>query len=250
MPRPSLDFGVQSWCFRHFKDNATVAEKAKAIGVDAVELCGVHADFEDPQAFKEVTKTYRDAGVRIVSIGVQTFNGTDAEKKWFECASLAGAKHISAHFKVDTFHTAVPKTAALAQEHGLRIGIHCHGGYQFGGSTDTLDHLIKLGDGQIGVCIDTAWCMQIGPGRGNPVEWVKHFGDKVFGVHYKDFTFEPNAQWNDVVVGTGNLDLPAFVHALDEAGFQGMAVLEYEADVENPVPALTQCVEKMRALTT
>ena len=27
-----------------------------------------------------------------------------------------------------------------------------------------------------------------------------------------------------------------------------MAVIEYEADVENPVPALTKCVETMRAL--
>ena len=27
-----------------------------------------------------------------------------------------------------------------------------------------------------------------------------------------------------------------------------MAVIEYEADIENPVPALTRCVETMRAL--
>jgi hypothetical protein len=27
-----------------------------------------------------------------------------------------------------------------------------------------------------------------------------------------------------------------------------MAVIEYEADVENPVPALTKCVEVMRGL--
>ena len=248
MTSPALDFGVQSYCFRHYKDNQTVAEKVKAIGVDKVELCEVHADFSDPAAFKKVVKIYRDAGVKICSIGVQTFNGLDSEKSWFECASLAGARHISAHFKVDTFHTAVPKTAALAQEHGLRVGIHCHGGYMFGGSRDILDHLIKLGDGKIGVCIDTAWCMQTGPRQGNPVQWVEHFGKQIFGVHYKDFTFEPNARWNDVIVGTGTLDLPAFVAALKAAGFDGMAVLEYEADVENPVPALKKCVEQMRAL--
>ena len=28
-----------------------------------------------------------------------------------------------------------------------------------------------------------------------------------------------------------------------------MAVIEYEADVQNPVPALTKCVASMRALT-
>jgi len=42
--------------------------------------------------------------------------------------------------------------------------------------------------------------------------------------------------------------LPAFVAALEETGFDGMAVIEYEADPENPVPALTDCVNQMRAL--
>jgi sugar phosphate isomerase/epimerase len=248
MTRPALDFGVQSWCFRHYQNNATVAEKAKAIGVDAVELCNFHASFDDPEAFKDVVKTYRDAGVEILSLGVQTFDGADTEKNWFECAARAGASHLSAHFNIDSFHTAVPKTAALAKEHGIRVGIHCHGGYRFNGSKDEIDHLIKLGDGHIGLCLDTAWCMQTGPKQGDPVEWVKHYGDKVFGVHYKDFVFDPNGQWHDVVVGTGTLDLPALVAALDEVNFKGMAVIEYEADVENPVPALTQCVEKMRSL--
>ncbi|MEM6855298.1 MAG: sugar phosphate isomerase/epimerase [Planctomycetota bacterium] len=249
MPSPALDFGVQSWCFRHYKDNATVAEKAKAIGVDAIELCAFHASFDDVEAFKDVVKVYRDADVAIHSMGVQTFEGKDGERNWFECAAAAGAKHITAHFKIDSFHTAVPKTAKLADEFGINVGIHCHGGYMFGGSKDVIDHLLKLGDGKIGVCIDTAWCMQTGPKQGDPVEWAKHYAGSIFGVHYKDFVFDPNGQWNDVVVGTGTLDLPAFVKALDDGGFDGTAVIEYEADVENPVPALTKCVEEMRKLT-
>lgn len=250
MNRPALNFGVQSWCFRHYKDNPTVADKVKEIGVSSIELCGVHADFADPSGFSDVVKTYKDKGVDIVSIGVQTFTGKDVEKKWFECAAMAGATHISAHFNVDTFATAVPQTAAMAKDFGIRVGIHCHGGYQFGGSPDILDHLTSLGSGQIGLCIDTAWCMQIGPHRGDPVAWVERYGDLVFGVHYKDFTFGADAAWRDVVVGTGTLDLPAFVAALEAANFNGMAVLEYEGDVKNPVPALTQCVSEMRALTT
>ncbi|MEM1108729.1 MAG: sugar phosphate isomerase/epimerase [Planctomycetota bacterium] len=250
MPSPALDFGVQSYCFRHFKDNADVAEKVKAIGVNSIEVCGIHADFEKPDEFKEVVKTYRDADVAINSIGVQTFVGGDNERNWFECAAAAGADLITAHFQVDSFHTAVPKTAKLAADYGIRVGIHCHGGYMFGGSRDIIDHLIKLGDGHVGVCIDTAWCMQTGPYAGQPVEWAKHYADAVFGVHYKDFVFDRDARWHDVVVGTGTLDLPAFVKALDDNGFNGTAVLEYEADVENPVPALTKCVEEMRKLTS
>ncbi len=245
----AMDFGVQSYCFRHFKDNADVAEKVKAIGVDKIELCEVHADFSDPAGFNNVVKTYRDAGVSICSLGVQTFTGdTDTERKWFECAAAAGAREITAHFKVDSFTTAVPAAAKLCDEFDINIGIHRHGGYVFGGSPDVLEHLMDLGGPRIGLCIDTAWCMQIGPHLGQPVEWAKRFAGRIHGVHYKDFVFEKNAQWQDVVVGSGTLDLPAFVIALDEGGFDGAAVIEYEADVENPVPALTRCVESMRGV--
>jgi sugar phosphate isomerase/epimerase len=247
MSKP-LDFGVQSFCFRNFKDNKDVARMVREIGVDKIEVCGIHADFNQPEAWKEVVGVYGDAGVSVVSIGVQTFNGAPEERNWFECAAAAGAKHISAHFKVDTFMTAVPRTAKLCKEFGIKIGIHTHGGYMFGGSPDVIQYLLDLGGEMIGVNLDTAWCMQIGPNRGNPVQWVEQFGPRIHGVHYKDFVFEKNGAWKDVVVGTGSLDLPAFVQALDAAGFDGMAVIEYEADVDNPVPALTKCVAKMREL--
>jgi len=244
----AMNFGVQSFCFRHFKDNAEVAEKVKAIGVSSIEVCGVHADFNDPDSWKQHVKTYQDAGVEIVSIGVQTFTGDAKERQWFECAKAAGAKHISAHFRIDSFQDAVPATARLAEEYDIRIGLHCHGGYMFGGSPDEIEHILELGGQRIGLCIDTAWCMQIGPNQGKPVEWARKFAGRVYGVHYKDFVFERNGQWQDVIVGSGNLDLPAFVAALEDNGFDGMAVIEYEADVENPVPALTKCVESMRSI--
>ncbi|MEI8310830.1 MAG: sugar phosphate isomerase/epimerase [Verrucomicrobiota bacterium] len=242
------NLGVQSYCFRHFKDNSTVAKKVRGIGLEKIELCGVHADFNEPGKFGDVVSIYADAGVRIVSIGVQTFQGCESEKAWFECAAAAGAKHISAHFGVSTYLNAIPKVRAWCREFGIRVGIHCHGGYMFGGSLDVLDHLIGLGGPEIGVCIDTAWAMQTGPHAGNPVAWATNFGKGVTGVHFKDFVFEPNGQWKDVVVGTGTLDLPAFSKALLKDGFDGMAVIEYEADVENPDAALKACVDSMRAV--
>ena len=244
-----LDFGVQSFCFRHFKDNAEVAKKVRQIGVDSIEVCGVHADFSDPSAFAKEMGKYSDAGVSVTSIGVQTFKGDDSERAWFECVKAVGANHMSCHFTVDTFMTAIPKVRAWCREYGVRAAIHCHGGYNFNGNPGTLGYLMGLGAPEIGLCIDTAWALQIGPRAGNPVHWVKDlFPGKTFMVHYKDFTFASNGQWTDVVVGEGTLNLPAFVQALRNDDFDGVAVIEYEADVENPVPALTRCVESMRAV--
>ena len=244
----ALDYGVQSFCFRHFKDNADVAQKVRDIGLDKIEVCQVHANFKDPVAWREIVKTYADAGVSIISIGVQTFTGDPGEKTFFECAALAGAKHISCHFQLESYLKAIPQVRGWSREYGIRVGIHCHGGYHFGGQPGVLKHLIGLGTPEIGLCIDTAWAMQIGPRQGNPVKWTADFAGQIYGVHYKDFIFNPNGQWHDTVVGAGILDLPAFVAGLEKTGFDGMAVIEYEADVKNPVPALTRCVETMREL--
>src|SRR4028119_1401595 len=91
------DFGVQSYCFRNFKDNAVLAQKVKEIGVDKLELCNIHADFNKPETLPGIVKIHHSAGVEIVSLGVQTFVGnTDVERNWFECAQIPGAKSTSA----------------------------------------------------------------------------------------------------------------------------------------------------------
>jgi len=243
------DFGVQSFCFRHFKDNTRVAKMVREIGLDKIEVCGVHADLNDPEAFKEVNKIYQNEGVSIISIGVQTFQGNASEEKWFETAAVAGAKTITCHLKVDSYTRAIPAMRAWSRQYGIQLALHTHGGYMFGGSPDVCQHLIALGGPELGLCIDTAWVMQIGPRRGQPIQWAKDFAGKIYAVHYKDFLFDKSGMWEDVVVGEGNLPLADFVKELENGGFDGMAVIEYEADVENPVPALKRCVERMRELT-
>ena len=49
-----------------------------------------------------------------------------------------------------------------------------------------------------------------------------------------------------VVVGTGNLKLKEFLAIVNKNGFKGSCVLEYEGDVDNPVPALVKCVEAVK----
>ena len=246
----ALEYGVQSFCFRNFKDNADVAQKVLNIGVNSIEVCAVHADFNKPEDWKETVKIYQDTGVKIVSIGVQTFTGIESDRDFFECAAIAGAKHISCHFQLESYASAITQVRSWSREFGIQVGIHSHGGYHFGGQPSVLKHLVGLGGPEIGLCIDTAWAMQIGPQQGNPVKWVNDFSGQIYGVHYKDFVFDRAGMWEDVVVGEGNLDLKSFVSALEKDNFDGMAVIEYEADVENPVPALTRCVERMRELTS
>lgn len=243
---PARDVGVQSWSFREFKTLPELFGKMKEVGVTKTELCGVHCNFDDAAAHQPVVDACKAAGVQIVSIGVQTFTGDHKkEKQWFEFAKKAGAKHISAHFQVHNFREAVASVKAMSEVYGIRVGIHCHGGYMFGGSTDIISHLIDLGGGHVGVNIDCAWCMQA---AGNPVDWIKKFAGKVYGIHYKDFLFDKAGKWSETVPGEGNLDVAGVVKALDDIKFDGFTVIEYEADPKDPAPAIAKGVKKIRSL--
>ncbi len=240
--------GVQSYCFRHFKSNQEVADKVKALGLTGIEICRVHADFDKLETAEEVLAPYKKNGIEVLSIGVETFTGDEArERKWFEYAKKLGAKFISAHFKIDSFTKAIPVAEKLAKEFGIKIGIHCHGGYMFGGSHDVIKHLLSISGPEIGLNIDTAWCYQIGRNN-NPSEWIKEFSPRIYGMHYKDFTYSADGKWKDVVVGSGNLNLPEVIKTLSEKDFSGFSVIEFEGNIENPVPELEQCVKVLRSI--
>ncbi len=240
------DLGVQSFCFRDFKNNADVASKVCELGLTKIEVCNVHADFNDLESWKNILATYQDSGISVVSIGVQNFAGDESEEAWFECAAMAGAKHISAHFAVDSFTKTIEKVQNWCQKYSINIGIHNHGGYAFGGQLEVMKHLIKLGAPEIGLCLDTAWCLQIGPHQGHPEEWVETFPNNIYGVHFKDFTFDSNGQWHDTVIGEGNLNFPLLMKTLQKHQFKGVGILEFEGNPANPVPELKLCLEKMK----
>lgn len=245
------DVGVQSWSFREFKTPELLATKLKEVGATATELCGVQpGGFDDPTRHDAPIATLKQAGVRVFSIGVQTFTGNIAvERQWFEFAKKAGAKYISAHFRVDSFRDAIKVASGLSEAYGIKLALHCHGGYMFGGSWDEIDHITTLGFPYVGVNIDTAWCMQA---AGNPVEWAKKLLDpakkRLYGVHYKDFVFDRAGKWSETIPGDGNLALKDFVGVLESQGFDGFAVVEYEADPKDPTAAIKTALERIRAV--
>lgn len=240
------EMGVQSYCFRHFKDNATTASLVKECGLAKIEICGVQVDFQDPASFDQAVATYRDAGVEIVSIGVNGLAGDEAaERNMFEFLKTAGAKFMAVDFKPDAVPGSFAVAEKLADEYDVRLAIHNHGGRHWLGSAQALEWVFARTSQRVGLCLDTAWALH---SHEDPIAMVERFGERLYGVHVKDFTFDSAGQHTDVVVGTGNLDLVELSDAMNAVGFDGYVVLEYEADVEDPVPALTRCVQAVRAI--
>lgn len=239
---------IQSWCFRAFKDTPSFIRELKSAGVTATELCGVHADFGDPAKYGPVLAHLRDAGVQIVAIGVEYLSGDPAkDRNRFAFCKAAGVPNMSISFSpecLDNDFAGLKAIDALAAEYGIRVGIHNHGGYDWLGNDRILGYIFGRSK-HIGLHMDTAWAIDA---RMNPVKWVDQFKDRLCGIHIKDFTYSAKRVSSDVVLGTGILDLPGLMKALNTVGFTGPLVIEYEGDEANPAPALRQCVELVRPL--
>lgn len=241
----SRPLSVQSYCFRSFTDIDEIASMTTACGLTGIEVCNRHADFTDPEGFGRIAAAFRGKGIPVTSIGVNALTGDrKSDRPFFESAHAAGLTVMSVNFKIDRIPECLAAAESLAEEYDLRVGIHNHGGHHWLGSRESLAWVFGRTGKRIGLCLDTAWALDSGE---DPVEMVRQFGDRLYLLHLKDFVFEPSGEPKDVVVGTGNLDLAALDRALADVGFQGVGVLEYEGDDENPVPALKDCVSKIRS---
>lgn len=211
----------------------------------------MHTSFDDPAAFETLAERYRAAGVPIVSIGVNRID-TDraAASRLFECAKAAGLDRMSVDFPLEAIDEALAVAEELSERHGILLGIHNHGGRHWLGSVTALRWVFGKTSERVGLSLDTAWALD---SREDPIAMVRELGPRVHLVHIKDFVFREDRTPEDVVVGTGNLDLSELDAALSDVGFSGEAILEYEGDVNDPVPALRECVktvgERMRLVT-
>jgi sugar phosphate isomerase/epimerase len=236
---------VQSWCFREMKTHDEVIKALKDSGVSAIELCGVHAKFGDPSTFEATIAPYRKAGIGIVSIGVEGLADKAADEEHrFEFLKAAGIRYMSIDFNLATTPKSFKTAEALAEKYDVRLGIHNHGGRHWLGCAAMLQHVFNQTGERIGLCLDTGWAIDSGE---DPVKMIQTFAKRLHGLHIKDFTFDRAGRVQDVVSGTGNLNLAEVGKALDAARFKGYMTIEYEGDVKNPVPAVRQCVANVRA---
>jgi sugar phosphate isomerase/epimerase len=235
---------IQSWCFRGFRTNEEVIDALKACGVSNVELCVKHVapqDEERPEKLQAVIDLYRDRGIAITSYGQYVFDKDEAAaRRVVAFARMAGFDALTADYRPGGLEVA----ERLAAEYDVKIALHNHGRRHRHGASWVIEEILENSSPNIGLCLDTAWAIDSGE---DPVEMARRFADRLFGVHVKDFIFDRAGKSEDVVVGQGNLDLPALLDTLREIGFAGYFTLEYEGDVDNPLPATKQCVEAIRA---
>ena len=233
---------IQSWCFRGFKSHQQVIDALFACGLKNLEISNAHVNptAQSAEELAGVLAIYRKAGVNITSTGLFYVVPEEAKsRRVFDFVRLCGVGAFTAGVEKGCFEQA----QKLAHEYGVRLAIHNHGRLHRHGPAWALEDVLASTSEGVGLCLDTAWMLDSG---NDPVAFAAKNAARLYGVHIKDFVFDRAGKPSDVVVGQGNLKLREFLAALRKGDFQGFLTLEYEGDVNDPVPATKKCVEAVR----
>jgi sugar phosphate isomerase/epimerase len=245
-----LKLGIASYSLRKFPFDQAL-EMAKSCDVHYINFKDVHIPRTDsPEAIKAARAKTEAAGFTIMGGGTitwqekgDTWQASDEAqvRKDFEYAKLAGMPLIVAapSFK------ALDTVEKVAKESGIKVAIHNHGPEDkyFPSPYDVYKH-IKGRDKSMGMCVDIGHTWRAGV---DPTKAVLELRDRVYDLHVKDLRDLKNRD-SQVIVGKGAIDFPAFFRALVKIGYQGHVGLEYEIDVDNPLPGMQQSFAYMKGV--
>ncbi|MFK8112663.1 MAG: sugar phosphate isomerase/epimerase family protein [Rubripirellula sp.] len=229
--------GIQSFSLRKFDIDQSIRHM-QGLGLHFVEFYSKHVAIESTEEqLAELKKKLSAAKITMSSHGVNKFSKNhDENRKVFEFAKRAGLKNITANPSPDSFDSL----DKLVAEFDIRICIHNHGP---GSSYDKIDEVVnavKDHDPRIGACVDTGHFIR---SKEDPIEALERLEKRVFALHIKDEEKQEKKSHN-VVIGEGFLDLVALFKTLRKIGFpaDGSVSLEYEANPENPIDDIQQCL--------
>lgn len=120
----------------------------------------------------------------------------------------------------------VRQAAALAAGHGLTLAVENHADFVM---RDLLRLIEQVDAPNLGVCLDTGNAIRVGD---DPLEAARLAAPLVRMVHLKDMRVQsaslgdPTLWWPSAPLGKGDLDLPAIVSCLTEAGYHGSFLVE------------------------
>lgn len=237
--------GVKTYSFRTIKDNAECAKAVRSCAAVTADLSGTHVDYDAPETWDKVLADYRDNGVALTGLGVVLAKNDEAwNRRFFDFAKQGGIPLISITFEPEEWEETVRSIEKLSEEYGIPTAIHNHGGYNWLGNLSALRYVFGKCSKRIGLCLDTAWCIHIE--RTNILEWFDLFGDRMYGIHFKDFVWERNGKHVDSIVGEGSLDLAGVLGKFKELSAMISAVVEYEGS--ETVECTRKSIANIRAL--
>lgn len=228
--------GIQSWCFRGLDGLSAIVDALKACNIDALEITSIHANYDNAE---EVRAYFESHGIILTCGGVYKFtNDPEVMDKLFQMCKKLGLTTIG----IDPDRDSIELLNYLCNKYDIKAGIHNHGKKHRYGRMDQLDAILAYCSDKVGILLDTAWALDAGE---NPLDWIDRYQERILGIHFKDFTFDKDGNHEEAILGEGDLDLDGLINKLRKMNYLGVLSLEYEGEVNNPVPNTKRCVDRL-----
>lgn len=170
-----------------------------------------------------------------------------------DLAVFMGCPHLATHMGYMPEQPCYPEyrgvvqtiryLATYCEERGLGLN------FETGQETPvTLMRVIQdVGKDNLGINLDPANLILYG--RGNPIDALDIFGDRITGVHVKD-GFYPKGNFyktgQHAVVGEGAVNYPVFLPKLLKLGYKGDLYIEREIDGEQQIVDIKKTIKYVR----
>ncbi|BEL04755.1 sugar phosphate isomerase/epimerase [Actinoplanes sichuanensis] len=194
-----------------------------------------------------------DADLAEAADAMDTLAAAGAEVVVLAARSGDGSYDHKVHLSDDEWQTLFATLETLqemARDRGLRPSLHPH----VGTAVESREAVLRVLDGSdVPICLDTGHLLI---GGMQPAELLELAANRITHVHLKDVDLEVSATVQDgsrayidgvraglyTPLGSGDVDIPGIVRALENAGYTGWYVLEQDcalaatpADGEGPI---------------
>jgi inosose dehydratase len=234
LPWLGLKVGLASYSFSKLPLEAAI-KGIRRVGVNYVSIKDSHLSLKSTALErKTVVQKFRDAGITPLSCGVITMTDDEVQiRNAFEYARDTGISTIVCK----PTRQSIPVLDTLVKEFGLKLAIHNHGPEDkvWPSPLDVWAAIQKY-DERIGVCVDVGHTARCGV---DPVQALRTCAGRLYDVHFKDLTSKAgNAR--PVEVGRGVLDVRGMLKVLLDIGYSHHVGLEYEKDLNDPIPGAAE----------
>jgi sugar phosphate isomerase/epimerase len=253
--------GVQMWTWRNIVKEQGIdktLDMIKDLGFTLVE--GKETYGKTPEEYKKLLDA---RGLTLASYDVDYQKLVDNPQAIADQAKVMGASYVMVAWIPHDNNTFTFVNASKAVEdftkagkvltaNGLKLMYHAHG-YEIvpHGNGTLLDYLLTNTDpAYVNFQMDIYW---IQFGGGNPAQLLRSYPGRWLSMHIKDLrkgTLKDHTGLtsidNDVVVGTGEIDIPGTLKAAKETGMQLFFI---EDESRDPVKQVPQSVKYLRGLT-
>lgn len=233
--------GLASYSFRNF-DRAKTIEMTRRAGLKEICFKDMHLKLDSTnEQCAAAAEECKKAGMTLYGCGVVTMRTPEDVTNTFRYAKAAGMTTIVGM----PMPEVLPQIEEKVKETGIYVAIHNHGpGDKMYSIPKAIMEKIGSLDKRIGLCIDVGHSARVGD---DVVKSIHEFKDRVHDVHFKDVT-TATPEGKECICGRGVLDLPAYLAALLDVGYDRVVSFEYEPDANDPLPGLMESVGYVRGV--